>query len=209
MTGFRESRASKSSCQDFAAQEPETFSDAQHHTISSNFQLEIHFRLSEWSHFTRFQASSACVAAPKVLSREYPIKGVIGYQRDGQTEQGASAWMQIGGSMHRGRSPATADAHSRDAPGGLVLPAIIAEADDRAANPLPRILRRHHPKPQYPQGLRPRRRRFPRLVRTAGLTLTTIQPLHVAAYIEQLTAARKPSPPSSSTWPPSACASTG
>src|SRR5437764_3639750 len=40
------------------------------------------------------------------------------------------------------------------------------------------------------------------------LRLEDIQPIHVAAYIEQLGAAW-PSRASSSTWPPSACCSTG
>ena len=91
---------------------------------------------------------------------------------------------------------------------GFVLPGVIADAGDHAAKRFIEFFTATIRNAQHAAGLRPGRRRFLGLVRGHGLTLPGIEPVHVAAYIEQLTRPNPP-PPSSSTWPPSACCSTG
>ena len=77
--------------------------------------------------------------------------------------------------------------------------------------PLPRILRRHHPQQEHPHGLLPgrRARSSPGANSTSIGELADIEPLHVAAYIEALQQRLSRSRRSSSTWPRSACCSTG
>jgi site-specific recombinase XerD len=76
------------------------------------------------------------------------------------------------------------------APGGIALPALIAEADDRARERFLEFfaatIRNRNTRKAYARAVAD----FLAWCDTGGLTLTTIRPLHVAAYIERLTAAR-------------------
>lgn len=73
---------------------------------------------------------------------------------------------------------------------GITLPALIAEADDRARERFLEFfaatIRNRNTRKAYARAVAD----FLAWCDTGGLTLTTIKPLHVAAYVERLTAAK-------------------
>jgi integrase/recombinase XerD len=92
--------------------------------------------------------------------------------------------------------------------GGPLLPAIIAQAGDHAARRFIEFftatIRNGNTRRAYAKAVS----NFLAWCEGHRLTLPGIEPVHVAAYIEQLTRS-KAAPPLSSTSPPSACCSTG
>ena len=68
-----------------------------------------------------------------------------------------------------------------------LIPAQVAAAGADRHPAFSRIFHRQHPQPQHPGRLRPGGCRFFPLVRGAGLReLGRLEPVHVAAYVEQL-----------------------
>ena len=96
---------------------------------------------------------------------------------------------------------------------GFVLPAVIADQGDKAAERFFTFFTDHHPQRQHAGRLLPQRHAVLRLDGEKGLSLPAIKSYHVSGLPGRTHADRQGNrpahPPSSSTWPAYGCCSTG